>query len=94
VIAALALTHTRAGDNPFHMYRANAWNRISTGYRHFVAMDPDNDTAYFTYNYQATSTISFYKQKANADAARGKQDALTFDEAPTANSRNPVRIYG
>ena len=34
------------------------------------------------------------QMKANADAARGKQDALTFDEAPTANSRNPVRSGG
>lgn len=32
--------------------------------------------------------------KTNADAARGKQDALTFDEAPTAGSRNPVRSGG
>ena len=63
VIASLALTHTRAGETPFHMYRANAWNRISTAYRHFVAMDPDTDTAYFSYNYQAASTISFYRQK-------------------------------
>ena len=70
VIAALALTHSRAGENPFHMYRANAWNRISTGYRHFVAMDPDTDTAYFTYNYQATSTISFYKQKLSRHLLR------------------------
>lgn len=70
VIAALALTHSRAGENPFHMYRANAWNRISTGYRHFVAMDPDTDMAYFTYNYQATSTISFYKQKLSRHLLR------------------------
>jgi hypothetical protein len=80
VIAALALTHTRAGDNPFHMYRANAWNRISTGYRHFVAMDPDNDTAYFTYNYQATSTISFYKQKLSRHLLRVNSPYMGTEE--------------
>lgn len=61
VIAALALTHAKAGATPFHMFRGNAWNTISTGYRHFVAMDPLTDTAYFSYNYQATSVITFYK---------------------------------
>ena len=34
------------------------------------------------------------QMKANADAARGKQDTLTFDESPTAGSRNPVRSGG
>ncbi len=70
VIASLALTHAKAGENPFHMFRANAWNRISTGYRHFVAMDPDTDTAYFTYNYQATSTIYFYKRRLSKHLLR------------------------
>ena len=32
--------------------------------------------------------------KNNADAARNKQDTLTFDEAPTSGSRNPVRSGG
>ena len=32
--------------------------------------------------------------KSNADAARGKQDTLTFDEIPTSGSRNPVRSGG
>ena len=32
--------------------------------------------------------------KTNADAARNKQDALTFDETPTSGSRNPVRSGG
>ena len=32
--------------------------------------------------------------KTNADAARNKQDALTFDEAPVSGSRNPVRSGG
>ena len=70
VIAALALTHARAGENPFHMFRANAWNRITTAYRHFVAMDPDTDTAFFTYNYQATSTIYFYKRRLSRHLLR------------------------
>ena len=32
--------------------------------------------------------------KNNANAARNKQDTLTFDEAPTSGSRNPVRSGG
>ena len=70
VIAALALTHAKSGENPFHMFRANAWNRITTAYRHFVAMDPDTDTAFFTYNYQATSTIYFYKRRLSRHLLR------------------------
>ena len=50
VIASLALTHAKAGAAPFHMYRGNAWSTISSNYRHFVAMDTETDTAYFTYN--------------------------------------------
>ena len=34
------------------------------------------------------------QMKANADAAAGKQDALTFDDAPVSGSRNPVRSGG
>ena len=86
VIASLALTHVRAGDLPFHMYRANAWNRITTAYRHFVAMDPDNDTAYFSYNYQATSTVYFFKRKLSRHLLRvnspymgDEETALIFD---------------
>lgn len=86
VIAALALTHARAGDLPFHMYRANAWNRISTAYRHFVGMDMQTDTAYFTYNYQATSTISFFKRRLSRHLLRvntpymgDEETALNFD---------------
>lgn len=85
VIASLALTHARAGAAPFHMYRANAWSTISTGYRHFVAMDPDTDTACFSYNYQATSTISFYKRKLSRHLLRvnspylgGEETALNY----------------
>ena len=86
VIASLALTHTRAGDLPFHMYRANAWNRISTSYRHFCAMDPDTDTAYFSYNYQANNTIYFFKRKLSRHLLRvntpylgDEQTASIFD---------------
>ena len=86
VIASLALTHVKAGDLPFHMYRANAWNRITTAYRHFVAMDPDNDTAYFSYNYQATSTVYFFKRKLSRHLLRvnspymgDEETALIFD---------------
>ena len=86
VIAALALTHAKAGDQPFHMYRANAWNRISTAYRHFVGMDARTDTAYFTYNYQATSTIYFYKRRLSRHLLRvnspfmgDEETALIFD---------------
>ena len=32
--------------------------------------------------------------KANADAAAGKQEKLTFDETPTSGSRNPVTSGG
>lgn len=80
VIASLALTHTRAGETPFHMYRANAWNRISTAYRHFVAMDPDTDTAYFSYNYQAASTISFYRQKLSRHLLRVNSPYMGTEE--------------
>lgn len=86
VIAALALTHARAGAAPFHMFRANAWSTISNGYRHFVAMDPETDTAYFSYNYQATSIISFYKRKLSRHLLRvnspylgTEETALNFD---------------
>ena len=86
VIASLALTHARAGDLPFHMFRANAWNRISTNYRHFVAMDPDTDTAYFTYNYQANTTVYFFKRKLSRHLLRvnspymgDEATALIFD---------------
>ena len=96
VIASLALTHVRARENPFQMYRANAWNRISGGYRHFVAMDPDTDTAYFSYNYQATSTISFYKQKLSRHLLRvnspymgTEQSALNYSvSGETLTDRN------
>ena len=70
VIAALALTHAKAGAAPFHMYRCNGWNTISSAYRHFVAMDPETDTAYFSYNYQSTATISFYKRKLSRHLLR------------------------
>jgi len=80
VIASLALTHARAGDNPFHMYRANAWNRLSTGYRHFCGMDPDTDMAYFSYNYQATATITFYKRKVSRHLLRVNSPYLGTEE--------------
>lgn len=32
--------------------------------------------------------------KANADAAAGKQDALTFDDTPVRGGRNPVTSGG
>ena len=70
VIAALALTHAKAGEMPFNMYRGNAWNRLSTSYRHFVGMDKDKDTAYFTYNYQSTSMITFYKRRLSRHLLR------------------------
>ena len=86
VIASLALTHARAGANPFHMYRANAWNTISNGYRHFVAMDTETDTAYFSYNYQASGMISFYKRKLSRHLVRvntpyigAEETALNYD---------------
>ena len=81
VIAALALTHAKAGENPFHMFRANAWNRITTAYRHFVAMDPDTDTAFFTYNYQATSTIYFYKRRLSRHLLRVNSPYMGDEEA-------------
>ena len=80
VIASLALTHARAGATPFHMYRANAWNTISNSYRHFVAMDPEKDIAYFSYNYQATSTISFYKRKLSRHLLRVNTPYLGAEE--------------
>ena len=86
VIASLALTHAKAGDQPFHMFRANAWNRISTAYRHFVAMDPATDTAYFTNNYVATSKVTFYKRKLSRHLLRvnspymgSEETALNYD---------------
>ena len=86
VIASLALTHAKAGDQPFQMYRANAWNRITTAYRHFVAMDPRSDTAYFSYNYQAASTIYFFKRKLSRHLLRvnspfmgDEETALIYD---------------
>ena len=81
VIASLALTHARAGDQPFQMFRGNAWNRISTAYRHFVAMDTETDTAYFSYNYAATSTISFYKRKLSRHLLRVNSPYLGDEEA-------------
>ncbi len=63
VIASLALTHAAAGEMPFHMFRGTAWNRITTSSRHFAAMDPATDTAYFSYNYNTNNTVTFYKRK-------------------------------
>ena len=84
VIASLALTHVKAGEMPFQMYRGDAWNWISNSYRHFVAMD--KDIAYFTYNYQANSTIYFYKRKLSRHLLRvnspymgDEETALIFD---------------
>lgn len=81
VIASLALTHARAGDLPFHMFRGNAWNRIYAGYRHFVAMDPDTDTAYFSYNYQVTGVISFYKRKLTRHLLRVNSPFIGDEES-------------
>ena len=96
VIASLALTHAKAGANPFHMFRGNAWNTISTGYRHFVAMDPDTDTAYFSFNYQAASTINFYKRRLSRHLLRvntpylgAEELVLSYDlSAETITDRN------
>ena len=86
VIASLALTHAKAGEMPFHMFRGNAWNRIYAGYRHFVGMDKRNDTAYFTYNYQATSMVTFYKRRLSRHLLRvnspfmgDEEVAINFD---------------
>ena len=70
MIASLALTHAKAGEMPFNMYRGTAWNRIYAGYRHFVGTDKEKDTAYFTYNYQAASTITFYKRRLSRSLLR------------------------
>lgn len=80
VIASLALTHAKAGANPFHMFRANGWNTVSTGYRQFVAMDPDTDTAYFSYNYQASNKITFYKRKLSRHLIRVNSPYLGAEE--------------
>lgn len=86
VIAALALTHAKAGAAPFHMYRGNAWSTISNAYRHFVAMDPETDTAYFSYNYQATGVITFFKRKLSRHLLRVNTPFLGAEE--TALSYN------
>jgi hypothetical protein len=86
VIAALALTHAKAGATPFHMFRGNAWSTISTGYRHFVAMDPLTDTAYFSYNYQATSVITFYKRKLSRHLLRVNTPYLGAEETARSYS--------
>ena len=86
VIASLALTHAKAGAAPFHMYRGNAWNTISNGYRHFVGMDKDTDTAYFSYNYQATATINFYKRKLSRHLLRVNSPFLGTEETALAYS--------
>ena len=86
VIASLALTHAKAGAAPFHMYRGNAWNTISSSYRHFVAMDPETDTAYFSYNYQANSTITFYKRKLSRHLLRVNTPFLGAEETALSYS--------
>jgi len=96
VIAALALTHAKAGTNPFHMYRGSAWSTISSNYRHFCAMDPQKDTAYFSYNYQANSTISFYKRRLSRHLLRvntpylgAEENVLNYDlSGETITDRN------
>ena len=80
VIAALAFTHAKDEATPFHMYRRNAWNTISNGYRHFVVMDYASDTAYFSYNYQANSTINFYKRKLSSHLLRVNTPFLGAEE--------------
>ena len=62
------------------------WNRIYAGYRHFVGMDKRNDTAYFTYNYQATSMVTFYKRRLSRHLLRvnspfmgDEEVAINFD---------------
>lgn len=80
VIASLALTHAKAGEMPFHMYRGTAWNRIYGGYRHFLAMDPETDTAYFSYNYQTTNKVSFYKRKLSRHLLRVNTPYLGTEE--------------
>ena len=92
VIAALALTHAKAGATPFHMYRGNAWNTISNGYRHFVAMDYASDTAYFSYNYQANSTISFYKRKLSRHLLRVNTPFLGAEETAARYSLSTETI--
>ena len=86
VIASLALTHAKAGAAPFHMYRGNAWNTISSSYRHFVAMDPETDTAYFSYNYQANSTIHFFKRKLSRHLLRVNTPFLGTEETALSYS--------
>ena len=92
VIAALALTHAKAGANPFHMYRGNAWSTISNGYRHFVAMDQGTDTAYFCYNYQATNTIYFYKRKLSRHLLRVNTPFLGAEETALVYDLNSETI--
>ena len=70
VIASLALTHAKAGELPFHMFRGNGWNRVYSGYRHFVAMDRGTDTAYFSQNYQVSGAVSFFKRKLSGHLLR------------------------
>ncbi len=81
VIASLSLTHARAGEMPFHMFRGAAWNRISNVYRHFLAIDPQTDIAFFSYNYQTTSKISFYKRKLSRHLLRVNSPYLGTEEA-------------
>lgn len=70
VIASLALTHVRGAMYPFHMYRGTAWNRITSNYRHFLAMDADTDTAYFSNNYVTTGAVTIYKRKLSDHIVR------------------------
>ena len=96
VIASLALTHAKAGDQPFHMFRANAWSRITSAVRHFVAMDPRTDNAYFSYNYQANNVISFYKRRLSRHLLRvntpyigDEENVLNYDlSGETITDRN------
>ncbi len=80
VIASLALTHAAAGELPFKMYRGDGGNRIVSGNRHFLAMDPQTDNAYFSYNYASDKTISFYKIKLFRHLLRVNSPYISSEE--------------
>ena len=49
-------------------------------------MDPETDTAYFSYNYQANSTVHFFKRKLSRHLLRVNTPYLGVEETARSYS--------